>query len=211
MVGRWEERQFDIHSHTRRAMKKLLSALACLVLASCEGNGLEPQPMGISTLVFSHAALTAKPAGSYRATGEVPVQTGDRLPPGEWAFGLRSGLPPRLTVAASRPVENGLYDRVFMHLPAGARAGRTLYFRQMCEDSPLCVQMTIEFGVRGEDPVTLETGCAMEAGELRLTVRTDRRVSGTFRGTAECVGAAIGEAQVTQGMFDVALLTAPEG
>jgi hypothetical protein len=188
-------------------MKKILSALACVALAACDG-GLEPQPMGISTLAFSYTAIAARPAGAYSAIGEVQLQ-GDRLPPGEWAFGMRGGFPPRMLVAASRPVDNGLYDRVYIHLPANVRAGQTLRFRQMCEDSPSCTQTTIEFGVQPQDPIALETGCVMTAGELRLIVRTHRRASGTFTGRAECFGAATGEAQVTHGVFDVVLVTPP--
>lgn len=193
-------------------MKKILSALACLVLASCDGDGLEPQPMGISTLTFSHGALTTRPAGSYTAMGEAQMQSGGSVPPGEWAFGMQSGPPPRpLLVQASRPAADGRYDRVTLHLPPGVKAGQTLQFISMCETVPSCASMTLSFAVDPQAPGAPEAGCNMTGGELRLTLLTDRWATGIFSGTARCFGAVEGQAQITGGMFDVALLAPPAG
>lgn len=189
-------------------MRKILPTLLCLSLAACGDGGLEPRPMGISTLAFSHTGIGTRPAGAYSAVGEVEMQ-GDGIPPGEWAFRMRSGPAPQpLLVQASRPAANGRYDRVTMFLPRGVTAGQTLQFGVMCETSPTCANMSIVFGLHPELDAP-EVLCSVWGGELRLTTLTSRRAAGTFTGTADCFGTASGETQVTSGAFDVALVAPP--
>lgn len=192
-------------------IRKLLPCILCLSLAACDGTGFEPQPSGVSTLVFHHSGVGTHPASSYAAIGEVSLESGGGVPPGEWAFGMRSGPPPRpLLVEASRPTADGRYDRVTMYLPRGVQAGQTLQFGLMCETSPTCANLDIQFGVH-PDLDAPENVCSVAGGELRLTILTDRRAAGTFSGIASCFALGGAQAQVTGGSFNVALVAPPAG
>lgn len=187
-------------------VRKLLACALLVALASCE-DVFSPRPnaIGVSSFTFGHAAFGGRPAGTYNAMGEVPMEDGG-APPGDWAFARVTGPAPHpVVVEASRTAGNGRFDVVTLLLPRGAQAGQSITFGQMCEASTTCAQMSIDFGLHPQLNAP-EIACAMRSGELRLNTVTERRVAGTFSGTAVCFGAQGGEAQIQGGMFDVALI-----
>ncbi|HEX6370838.1 MAG TPA: hypothetical protein VF006_18110 [Longimicrobium sp.] len=186
-------------------IRKLLACALLVTLASCE-DVFSPRPntSAVSSVTFGHAAFGGRPAGTYSAMGEVPMENGG-FPLGDWAFAYPTGPAPQpLVVEASRTAANGRFDVVTMLLPRGVQAGQTVRFGQMCETLS-CAQMSVDFGFHPHVDAP-EIACAMRSGELRLTTLSDRRVAGTFSGTAACSGTQSGETQIQRGAFDVALI-----
>jgi hypothetical protein len=187
-------------------IRTLSISLLLLSTTGCEGLFDVAGSPGTSSLEFQHSGFAGGGAGVYRAVGNVTVNPGS-MALGDWAYAELAGTPEPLgvQVVASRTAEGGRFDVATILLPAAAEAGQRITVLEMCETSPLCGYMTVDVGLlsRGGIP---GARCWVRHGELRLRTRTQRRVAGTFSGTAVCAGST-GETQITGGEFDAAILS----
>lgn len=188
-------------------MKKIIP-FAALLVAACSGSGPDPVYPGLDFVSFDYSAFGGRPGGSFLAAGD-QVPEGVRIALGDWAAAQvpRSPSEPMVLVG-SRSAGGGRYDLLVIYLPRGVRAGASVDAVLMCEAAPNCAQVEIAFGLASW-PGTPEVGCAMRSGQVRITARTERRLFGTFSGTAECAGAAAGDMQITGAAFDVPLHALP--
>lgn len=186
-------------------IRALSISLLLLSLSGCEGLFDVAGSPGTSRLEFQHSGFAGGGAGVYRAVGEVTVNPGS-MALGDWVYAELAGTPEPLAVqvVASRTTEGGRFDVATLLLPAAAQAGQRITFLEMCEALPLCGYMTVDVGLLSAGGIP-ETRCWVRHGELSLRTRTERRVAGTFSGTAVCAGRT-GETQITDGEFDVAIL-----
>lgn len=186
-------------------IRTLSISLLLVSLPGCEGLFDVAGSPGTSRLEFQHSGFAGGGAGVYRVAGEVTVNPGS-MALGDWAYAELTGTlePLAVQVVASRPSQGGRFDVVTLLLSAAAEAGQRITFLEMCETSPLCGYLTIDVGLLSAGGIP-ETRCRVRHGELSLRTRTERRVAGTFRGTAVCAGRT-GETQITDGEFDVAIL-----
>lgn len=197
--------------HPPMRIPRLLAACALLsALPACE-EVFSPRPPSpaASAFIFQHDVVGPVPPGTYNATGDIPQERASAVPPGDWAFAYRTGLSPQpVLVNASRSADGGGYDQAVILLPNGARAGQAMSMGQGCSTSPLCAQMSIEFGFLrlSTEP---DVRCAIRTGTLQLQTLTERRVVGTFSGTAVCEGAHDGTTEIRGGQFDVAMIVVP--
>jgi hypothetical protein len=180
----------------------------CTLLASlvaCE-EAFAPDSSGSSTFVFDYTGLGEEPADVFVAEGEFP---GGGIEPqgGNWAFAARRGMQDqRMVVTAARGRSDGRFDSMTLELPADARRGQTLQFRELCDGQSDCAKMWVNFGVASG---TARTVCWVVSGEARVATLTTRRVAGSFSGTANCTGAYNGQTLIQRGAFDVAVIEAP--
>jgi hypothetical protein len=180
-----------------------LVVLAMLAsLCACE-EAFAPDSSGPSSFVFDYTDLGEEPADAFVAEGEFP---GGGIEPqgGNWAFAARRGQQDqRLVVTAARARSDGRFDSMTLELPADARRGQTLQFRELCDGQPDCAKMGANFGVTAGSARTI---CRVVSGQARVAALTARRVAGSFSGTAACTGAYNGQTLIQRGAFDVAVI-----
>jgi hypothetical protein len=182
--------------------------IVCALLASlgaCE-EAFAPESSGPSSFVFDYTDLGEEPADAFVAAGEFP---GGGVEPqgGNWAFAARRGSQDqRLVVTAARARSDGRFDAMTLELPADARRGQTLQFRELCDGQSDCAKMWANFGVTSG---TARTVCWVVSGQARVAALTARRVAGSFSGTATCTGAYNGQTLIQRGVFDVAVIEPP--
>lgn len=176
----------------------------CALMASlcaCEET-FAPETSGPSSFVFDYTGLGTEPADVFVAEGEFPGDNILEKHPGNWAFAARRGnVDRRMVVTAARDRPDGRFDLLTLELPLDARRGQTLQFREQCAEAD-CAKMWISFGVAVEDVRSI---CFVVSGEARVQTLTDRRVVGSFSGTANCIGAT-GQMAIQRGAFDVAVI-----
>lgn len=187
------------------SVRKLFVCALLVLLAACE-EALGPGTPGSSSFVFDYTGVDGEPAATFEAEGEVPPDYGQGgIPPGDFAFAFRRGdVEPRLVVTAVRSRADGRFDIMTLELPGDVRAGQALQFSEGCGGAD-CARMHVTFGVERATNIS-RTGCSVVTGQGRVQALTGRRVAGSFSGTATCVGAFTGQAQIQRGVFDVAVI-----
>jgi hypothetical protein len=179
--------------------------IVCALLASlcaCE-EAFAPESSSSSSFVFDYTDLGEEPADAFVAEGEFPGG-GTEPQGGNWAFAARrSSQDQRMVVTAARARPDGRFDAMMLELPADARRGQTLQFRELCDNQPDCAKMWANFGITSGSARTV---CAVVSGQARVSALTARRVAGSFSGTATCTGAYNGQTLIQRGAFDVAVI-----
>ncbi|HEX2077295.1 MAG TPA: hypothetical protein VHG08_06285 [Longimicrobium sp.] len=190
-------------------MKKIITCAAMLTAAACTESGPDPVYPGLDFVSFSYSAFGGRPGGSFLAAGDNGPEDA-RIALGDWAGAQVPGSAstPVMVLVGSRSAAGGTYDLLVIHLPRDARTGAVVDATLTCEAAPDCAQISLGFGLTSW-PGTAEIACTVRTGQVRVTTRTERRLFGTFSGTAVCSGAALGETQITGGVFDVPLHTLP--
>ena len=175
----------------------LLGALACSETSA-------PENQGSMAFTFSGAGGGVFSAsGNTPALGALPTAT-------SWAVGFIDAG--ETHAAGSRPRSSGRVDLAILRI-AGTTAGSASIDPACNIDGDVaCTGMELLLNFNGSGD-TGDFFCALTSGTIVLAEISASRAKGTFSGSGDCLpgtGGAASAFTVSNGTFDVALVTSPE-
>jgi hypothetical protein len=114
-------------------------------------------------------------------------------------------------IAASRPRTGGLVDLAILRLERTSAGSATIDATCNIDGSTACTGMELLLNFNGNGD-TGDFFCGLTAGTVVLTEVSAGRAKGTFSGTGNCIagtGGAISAFSVSNGTFDVAMVSPP--
>ena len=185
-------------------MKRVLLSLALLGALSCS-DSTSPGVRG--TVAFSY---TGAGGGNFSATGDAPPFTTTPPTTTSWAVGYtQTG---ETFVGASSPRSGGLADVVIIRLERTTPGSETIDPSCNIDGSTACTGMELSLNFNGNGD-TGDFFCGLTSGTIVITEISGSRAKGTFSGSGSCVagaGGAISAFSVSNGSFDVAMVTPPQ-
>ena len=183
-------------------MKLVLVSVALLGALACSDSS---GPTTHGSLAFTY---TGGGGGSFSAAGDAPSLIS---PPTatSWAVGyVQAG---ETYVAASNPRSGGRQDLAILRIELTSTGSQSIDASCNIDGSTSCTGMELSLNFNGNGD-TADFFCGLTSGTIVVTEKTSSRAKGTFSGSGSCVagtGGAISAFAVTNGSFDVALVTAP--
>ena len=184
-----------------------VAAVAAFV-AGCGDGGTDPQLSASGSVSFSYNGGSLAPAGSYSASGGMPLSEAEQTTRA-WAAGVRdTENQNNIGVVASVPKANNRFDLVVLAFDRSTAGNSTIDLENCTEVD--CAAMVAFYNVSESQNATGEVLCGLETGTMTLTSVSSTRATGTFSGTGSCSSfdsELTTVYTVTNGTFDVPLLS----
>ena len=189
--------------------RSIVALLALAVTASCGDGGTDPGDLAASgTVAFSYNGGSLLAAGSYSATGGMPLTSND-IESHTWAAGYRDPDENNNLAVMGSVSRSSRYDWALMYFDRSTAGTSTI---DIDCTANACAGMVFWYNQSDGSATAGEVYCGLETGTMTIATISNTRATGTFSGTGTCFTLdAVTESSftVTNGTFDVPIVTDP--
>jgi hypothetical protein len=191
--------------------RSIVALLALAVTASCGDSGTDPDEFAASGSVgFSYNGGTLLAAGSYNASGGLPLNPND-TENRTWAAGYRDTENTNNVGIVANVARGDRTDVAIMYFDRST-AGTSTVDADCDIEAGDCAGMVFWYNLSESGTATGQVLCGLETGTMTIATLTATRATGSFSGTGSCLGSDFttqSSFTVTNGSFDVPIVQDP--